>query len=91
MVIKRKAHFMEIFNDSNVLTEYVEKKDFIFIRDKPAISLVLYRDYQYRRMINMKNEKVHCPFAVSKTPLLKMNRAFVYPKNAKLQYALDHE
>lgn len=68
-------------NDTEILIDYVQQKDYVFVRDRPAIDHLIYNDYRFRKTITLTDEKVHCPFAVSQTPFLKKMRAFAYPSN----------
>lgn len=77
-------------NDSEYLEDFVERRDFIFVRDRPAIDHVIYRDYQ-RRRDQTADEKVHCPFATSKFPFLRRKRAFAYPMGTEWDALFDPE
>ena len=91
MVEKNLAVFTESLNDSDILINYVEKKNFVFVRDKPAIDHMIYTDYKHRKTINMVDEKFQCPFAVSTISFMKRRRAFAYPKDTKLNLLFDPE
>lgn len=77
-------------NDSDYLEDYVEQKNFVFIRDRPAIDHLIYKDYQ-RRRATAADEKMHCPFATSKYPFLKRKRAFAYPMGTEWNALFDPE
>lgn len=77
-------------NESDYLNDYVQKKNYIFVRDRPAIDHLIYRDYQ-RRRDQMADEKTHCPFATSKSPFLRRKRAFAYPMGTEWNTLLDPE
>jgi glutamate receptor, ionotropic, invertebrate len=91
LVVKKLAEFSEEANDTVILMKSVEKKNYVFIRDKPAVDHLIYQDYKYRKNIDQFNEKVHCPFAVAKSPFLKRKRAFAYPLKTKWNALFDPE
>lgn len=78
-------------NDTQILVDYVEKKNFVFIRDRPALNHLIYDDYKYRKKTNVLDEKVQCPFAISKTQFLKRKRAFAFSQNSKWAALFDKE
>lgn len=77
-------------NESEYLEDYVERRNYIFVRDRPAIDHLIYQDYQ-RRRDNTADEKTHCPFASSKFPFLRRKRAFAYPIGTEWNALLDPE
>lgn len=83
MVAKNRAYFTMGLNDTETLMDYVEKKNYVFVRDMPAMKHMLYLDYRYRKQISMTDEKIHCPFAVSKVPFMRKKRSFLYPLQSK--------
>lgn len=70
---------------------YVQKKNYVYIRDRPAIDHVIYQDYKYRKTLSKDDEKIHCPFAVSKTSFLKRKRAFAYAKDNNISELFDQQ
>lgn len=78
-------------NDTEVLRDKVEKKKYLYIRDRPAMDHLRYNDYKYRKTKSKSDEKKHCPFAVAKDALLRRRRAFAYPKDAKWKEIFDPE
>jgi glutamate receptor, ionotropic, invertebrate len=91
LVDKKLAEFTGDTNDSDILMKSVEKKNYVFVRDKPAVDHMIYRDYKYRKQIDQTNEKIHCPFAMAKNPFLKRKRAFAYPLKTKWNALFDPE
>lgn len=91
MVQKNLAQFVETLNDTDVLQKEVEKEARVFVRDKPAMSHLIFSDYKYRKTISLDDEKIHCPFAVAKTPFLKRRRSFAYPTNFPYRILFDSE
>lgn len=91
MALRNYAVFTDDTNDTVNLHKYVEKYGYVFIRDRPAITHVLYEDYLYRKTISYDNEKIHCPFAKAKEPFLKKKRSFAYPRNSNLSDLFDRE
>lgn len=91
LVQRNIGEFSESLNDSEILIDKVEKRNYLYIRDRPAMDAMRYNDYKYRKTINKDNEKIHCPFAVAKKPLLRRPRAFAYPKNTKWSPLFDPE
>lgn len=62
------------------LLDYVEMKDFVFVRDRPAIDHLVYSDYKERKT-RYDDEKSQCPFAVAKNPFIKRKRTFAYNRS----------
>lgn len=91
MVQNNRGIFTDSYNGSESLINWVEKKNYVFIRDRPAMDHLIYSDYLYRKEISRTDEKIHCPFAISATPFMKRRRAFAYPKNTKWNYLFDPE
>ncbi|XP_073841671.1 ionotropic receptor 76b [Musca autumnalis] len=91
MASRNLAVFTDDTNDTLNLRKYVEKYGYVFVRDRPAITHVLYEDYLYRKTISYDNEKIHCPFAKAKEPFLKKKRSFAYPRNSNLSELFDRE
>ncbi|GAB0095279.1 Ionotropic glutamate receptor [Sergentomyia squamirostris] len=89
MVEKNLVQFSESLNDTDILLKDVEKKNYLYVRDRPAINHLIYTDYVYRKTISLTDEKIQCPFAVAKTPFMKRKRAFAYPKNSTLHILFD--
>lgn len=78
-------------NDTEILRDRVEKKKYLYIRDRPAMDHLRYEDYKYRKTKSKSEEKKHCPFAVAKDPILRRIRAFAYPIGTKWHRILDPE
>lgn len=91
MVDKNLAAFVATLNDTEVLHNYVERQNYLFIRDKPAIKHLIYQDYKYRKTLNEDNEKIHCAFALAKEAFLKLRRTFAYSKTFRFQQLFDYE
>lgn len=91
MIYKRRAIFTENINDTDTLMDFVEKKKYVFVRDRPALDHLVYRDYRYRKTISYDNEKMHCPFAKSYQPFLTKKRSFAYPRGSNLSALFDPE
>lgn len=91
MAENHRAVFSLDINDTVNLRTYVEEQGFVFIRDRPAITHTLYTDYRQRRATSMNDEKVHCPFAQAKYPILKKKRSFAYPIGSNLSHLFDRE
>lgn len=91
MLDKNLAVFVDTYNDSEVLLDFVERQNYVLVRDKPAIKHLIYRDYKYRKGFKVDDEKVHCAFAMAKEPFLKRRRTFAYSKNFKFQQLFDYE
>lgn len=91
MVSDNLAEFTITNNDTDNLINYVEQKDYVYIRDRPAIIEALYANYRYRRMVKADDEKLHCNLAMTKEPILKKKRAFAYPIGTNLSDIFDIE
>ncbi|KAH8307426.1 hypothetical protein KR044_011719 [Drosophila immigrans] len=91
MILNNYAVFTDASNDSYNLQNYVERNGYVFVRDRPAINIMLYRDYLYRKSVSFNDEKIHCPFAMAKEPFLKKKRTFAYPIGSNLSELFDPE
>lgn len=78
-------------DDQSTLNTFVKDKDFVYVRDRPAMDHLIYTDYRSRISQSKTDEKLHCPFATSKTPFIKRKRAFAYPQNTKWNTLFDPE
>lgn len=90
MILRGRAEF-NTKNDSDNLVEFVENKNFVFIRDRPAIDHLIYQDYQRRKIQSATDEKRQCPFATSKIPFMKRKRSFAYPSTSEYNELFDPE
>lgn len=89
LVDKRLADFTKSLNDTEILLYQVQKKKFVFIRDRPAVDHLIYEDYRIRKTLSKTDEKVHCPFATTEEPFIRRKRAFAYPKDSKWNLLFD--
>lgn len=80
MVDNDHAIFSSIQNDSINLVDYVERKDYVFVRDRPAMDHMIYADYKERKT-RFSEEKQQCPFAVAKKPFITRKRTFAYNRD----------
>ncbi|KAG5684140.1 hypothetical protein PVAND_013381 [Polypedilum vanderplanki] len=76
MVDKNQAIFTNQNNDTDILLNQILKKDYVFIRDKPAIDHLVYNDWRKRK--SLPSERLQCPFALSKLASLRRKRGFAY-------------
>lgn len=81
--------FTTVLNDTEILINQVEKRNYVFVRDRPAIQHLVYTDYKYRKAFSKSNEKIHCPFAVAANPVLKRMRGFGFPKTTPWNILFD--
>lgn len=65
-------------SDNDTLNEYVYESDYVLVRDRPAITHLIYHDYKDRKMRNPTDESKQCPFAMAKNAFMKRKRAFAY-------------
>ncbi|XP_064544875.1 glutamate receptor 2 [Drosophila montana] len=91
MIQNNYAVFTDASNDTYNLQNYVERNGYVFVRDRPAINIMLYRDYLYRKSVSFHDEKIHCPFAMAKEPFLTKKRTFAYPIGSNLSELFDPE
>lgn len=91
MVDNNRAVFSNNYNDTANLIDYVEKQNYVFVKQRPGIDHLIYSDYQRRKEFKNFDERGHCPFAISKTPFLKRKRAFAYSKNFAYRLLFDPE
>lgn len=89
LVDKHLVEFTTNLNDSDILMTTVAKKNYVYVRDRPAIEHLVYNDYLVRRKVNPINERSHCPFATATTPFLKRVRAFAYPNSTRWNALFD--
>ncbi|XP_062535181.1 glutamate receptor ionotropic, kainate 2-like [Armigeres subalbatus] len=89
LVDKHLVEFTTNLNDSDILMTTVTKKNYVYVRDRPAIEHLVYKDYLVRRKVNPINERSHCPFATATTPFLTRVRAFAYPNNTRWNTLFD--
>lgn len=78
-------------NDNSILIDYVEKQNYVFVRDRPAIDHLIYNDYKYRKTLSMTDERIQCPFAISKTAFMKKRRTFAYRLDFNYSRIFDRE
>lgn len=78
-------------SDNETLNEYVFKDGYVLVRDRPAISHLIYNDYQERKKIHPYDEKEQCPFATAKEPFMKRKRSFAYRLNTEYNLLFDPE
>lgn len=57
MVNKKLTEFTTNGNDTDILLSLVKKKNLIYIRDRPAITHMLYEDYKKRKFYPKGQEK----------------------------------
>lgn len=86
----RRAVFTDK-SDNDTLNEYVYNDGFVLVRDRPAISHLIYNDYQERKLRNPTDEKKQCPFATAKDPFMKRKRSFAYQLNFEFHALFDPE
>lgn len=91
MVDDKIGQFPSSLSDSAILTQFVEEKGFVFVRDKPAIEIMQYKDYMFRKDFNRESDRAHCPFALAKKPIMTKKRGFVYPIGSKISLLFDAE
>ncbi|XP_055621480.1 probable glutamate receptor [Toxorhynchites rutilus septentrionalis] len=89
LVDKHLVEFTSNLNDSDILLTTVAKKNFVYVRDRPAIGHLVYNDYLVRRKVNPINERSHCPFATASKPFLTRVRAFGYPNTTRWNALFD--
>nr|QGW45457.1 ionotropic receptor 76b [Bradysia odoriphaga] len=90
MVDKKRGVFTDTNDDVATLERYVQKENYVFIRDRPAMNHLIYEDYKRRKTISTE-EKAHCPFAIATKPFMTRKRAFAYPKNSTWSSLFDPE
>lgn len=78
-------------SDNDTLNEYVFKDGYVLVRDRPAITHLIYSDYQERKKNNPGDEKKQCPFATAKEPFMKRKRSFAYRLDNEYNHIFDPE
>lgn len=86
MVLKNQAVFQPGELDASFLS-YVDN-DVVFVRDKPAVELLMYEDYKNKTLQNV-DEKERCTYVVTKDKFMTKSRAFAFPKNSSLITLFD--
>lgn len=86
MVLKNQGVFQAGELDASFLP-YV-KDDIVFVRDKPAVELLMYEDYKNKTLQNVE-EKNRCTFVVTQKKFMTKSRAFAFPKNSSLIRLFD--
>ncbi|XP_058828644.1 glutamate receptor ionotropic, kainate 4 [Topomyia yanbarensis] len=89
LVDKHLVDFTTNLNDSDVLMTTVAKKNYVYVRDRPAFTHMVYSDYLVRRKGNPISERSHCPFAAATTPFLTKIRGFAYPNTTRWNTLFD--
>lgn len=90
MVDRNRAIFTDSSNDTENLNIYVQEDNYVFIKDRPGIDHLIYRDYLYRKTIKT-SDRDHCPFAIAKTPFMTRKRSFAYTKGFPYKDLFDPE
>lgn len=90
MYEKGKAVFTEQ-TDNETLNDLVYEEDFVLVRDKPAISHLIYNDYMLRKIEFPTDEKKQCPFAAGKKPFMRRRRSFGYRHDFEFNFVIDPE
>lgn len=76
-------------SDNETLNEFVFQQGYVLVRDRPAISHLIYNDYQERKSRNPYDESKQCPFAMAKDAFMKRKRAFAYRHGFEFDYLFD--
>lgn len=87
MLDKKLVKLVTQNNDTDILLSDVWERNYIFIRDWPALGHLVYDDYRKRKY--EKSERRQCPFATTKKTALKRLRGFIYPKGSKWRQLFD--
>ncbi|KAJ8969797.1 hypothetical protein NQ317_003302 [Molorchus minor] len=74
--------------DLEILSNYVDRRDMMFIREKSVIKHVMYADYK-RRTKKGEPESERCTYVVAKFPITTFARAFAYSKRFKYKELFD--
>lgn len=78
-------------SDNDTLIQHVYAEGYVLVRDKPAISHLIYDDYLVRKRRWPQDDKRQCPFAAAKEPFLRRKRSFAYPLNSEINMIIDPE
>lgn len=75
-------------DDNLILKEYVEKKNVMFIRERPIADYILYHDYKTKARAGKKEED-RCTFVITKFAVTSYKRAFAYSRKFKYKPLFD--
>ncbi|RZB39912.1 glutamate receptor ionotropic, delta-1, partial [Asbolus verrucosus] len=74
--------------DRDILRQYVDKQNMMFIREKPVVEYVMYDDYKEKTR-NQIEEAKRCTYVITKFSVVSFSRAFAYSKNFKYKQVFD--
>lgn len=74
--------------DQRILSEYVQKRDIMFIRERPIADYILYDDYKRKTKDGIKEEE-RCTYVITKFAVTSNNRAFAFSKKFKYKQVFD--
>ncbi|EFA01567.1 glutamate receptor ionotropic, delta-1 [Tribolium castaneum] len=75
-------------SDSDILRNYVHKRNWMFIREKPIVEYVMYDDYKEKTR-NQIEEAKRCTYVITKFSVVSFSRAFAYSKDFKYKPLFD--
>lgn len=67
-------------NETEILYAMVMKKGYVYVRDRPAVTHLMYDEYKKRKNLPKGQEIAQCPFVISYVPFFTRKRAFGFSK-----------
>lgn len=74
--------------DLDIIKSYVNKREMMFIREKPIVEYVMYDDYKEKTR-NQVEEAKRCTYVITKFSVVTFSRAFAYSKDFKYKPLFD--
>lgn len=71
------------------MENYVRKRDYLFLNEKPIVDHLMYNDYLDKARKGV-DEADRCTFVITKWSVLSRARAFAYSKQFKFGDVFDH-
>lgn len=82
-------------NGTTILSEWVRRRNFMYLGEKPIVEYLMYRDYMSRSSNTTNNSNANnleadrCVFVITKWSVVSVDRAFAYAKGFKFHQLFD--
>ncbi|KAJ3657317.1 hypothetical protein Zmor_009131 [Zophobas morio] len=86
-LLGKAQHFTSASN-KDILNIYVDKKDMMFIREKPIVEYIMYDDYKEKTKKEIEEPK-RCTYVITSWSVASFSRAFAYSKDFKYKPLFD--
>lgn len=74
--------------DNQIIKQFVDKSNMMFIREKPIVEYVMYDDYKDKTKQQIPEEK-RCTYVITKWSVVSFSRAFAYTQKFKYKRLFD--